>query len=96
MKTFKDLKFEGQSYTKTAIKVFKNGYGVYVVSGLVALTDANNPYAVTVLKDGYSYFETHITPDGPICYCNIAKVTKIMKQIQELGKNKTSKDTVKT
>ncbi len=88
MKTFKDLKFEGQSYTKTAIKVFKNGYGIYVVFGLVALTDADNPYVVTVLKDGYSYFKTHITPKGVICYCNKAKVTKIMKQIQELEKAK--------
>lgn len=60
MKTFKDLELEGSYSTKEATLSFKNGYGVYVLSKVVGLTNANNPYVALTTKGGFTCFDTHI------------------------------------
>lgn len=101
MKTFKDLEFE-KSPRYLGVKMgklsFPNNYGIFVISGLRGArtsTNRNYDYEVTVIKMNNLCFG-HPIMNNFIGYCNKAKITKIMKQIQELGKNKNSKDKVKT
>ena len=103
MKTFKDLEFEIDHQLSIGLTVaelfFDNGYGIAVVKGERALStyispDNDNDYKITILNNTNPYYGSRIVK-SIVGYHNEAEVTKIMKQIQELGKNKTSKDKVK-
>ena len=106
MKTFKDLEFKdyGLCGVSFAMFSFPNNYQIVVqsqdimaeVAGWVRSQGINtypNTYSIFV---GCSKGKISHTIDNVSGYCNKAEVTKIMKQIQKLGKNKRSKDKVKT
>lgn len=91
MKTFKDLEFTHNRYPLGIMGVelfFDNGYGISVLSGergLRTCTHRDNDYKVTILNKASPYYGSR-TVDRILGFCNKAKVTKIMKQIQELKK----------
>ena len=94
MKTFKDLKFKKHPHGngKIARLNFKNGYGVSVTrftGGIFgdSYTSNDKEWELAVLKDDRLCYETPIT-DDVIGHLKSDKVTKIMKQVQELPKVK--------
>lgn len=92
-KTFNDLKFHTDSHLfgsmSRAKLFFPNGYGVSVIIGTFSYGGDEGLYECAVLKgkEGNSElcYDTPITNDV-IGYCDENKVTKIMKQIQDLKK----------
>ena len=69
---------------------FPNGYGVSVISGEHAYTDASHPYELAVLKgteDNSSItYNTPITNDV-VGYLDEDGVTEIMEKIQQFEPN---------
>ena len=86
MKKFEDLTFETHPhfpyFESYARMNFENGFGISVINGYSAYCN-DNTYEVAVLSNNEICYSTHIT-DDVIGYCTKAKVTKLMKQIQEL------------
>ena len=90
MKTFRDLKLANRSdglTGKQATMFFPNGYGVSVITGPMFYTDPKHPYELAVLKGNGETstlcYDTPIT-DDVIGHLTGEKVSKIMKQVQEL------------
>ena len=83
MKSFNDLVFNNAKIFKQATLSFDNNYGVSVITGKGAYGNKNAPYEVAVLYMGELCYSTDITSDV-IGYCTEEKVTRIMKQVQEL------------
>ena len=91
MKTFKDLKFKKHGaigFNSHAELFFPNGYGISVITGEHAYSTAEEPYEIAVLKgnkeDSVLTYSTSIT-DDVIGHLTEKKVTKIMKDIQDLS-----------
>jgi hypothetical protein len=89
MKEFKDLEFDNINDPPylTGVRsrmVFKNGYGVSVVSHTFSYGGADGLYEVAVLGlDGELTYITPVTNDV-IGYLEPHDVTDIMKQVQRL------------
>lgn len=86
---FKDLELKGHPaglglFDKQAEMNFDNNYGVSVITGKGAYTNATKPYEVAVLYNGEICYDSGIT-DDVIGYCGKKRVTEIMKQVQELN-----------
>ncbi len=91
MKTFADLQFKPHPRDPNGFQArmeFENGYGISVVrfggfSGFASYTDNDQEWEVAVMKDGRVCYDTPVT-DDVIGHLTDEKVTKVMKQIQEL------------
>ena len=85
MKEFIDLEFRDKGYMdgKLASMEFPNGYGISVVSGYGAYSNAESPYEIAVLYGGEICYDTEITSDV-IGYLTSEEVTEYMNQIQSL------------
>lgn len=92
MKTFRDLEFKKHwalpIIEKQAVIEFNNGYGVSVVSGGILHLGNGNLHIIGILENGSLTYNSGITKDT-IGYCNVRKVTGIMKKVQALKKEKT-------
>lgn len=82
-KTFKDLVFEQDESIKRSRLTFTNGYGISVITGYSTYSDESQPYEVAVLLNDDVYYNSYITNDV-VGYCNKRKVTRLMKQIQDI------------
>jgi len=89
MKKFEDLKFDkiyDQPYMSgvRSRMMFKNGFGVSVVSHTYSYGGKDGLFEVAVLdKDGNLTYDTPVTNDV-IGYLKPDDVTDVMKQVQEL------------
>ena len=91
MKTFKDLKFKNHKVVELILRAelfFPNGYGISVITGEYIHSTVDEPYEIAVLKgnkeDSVRTYSTSIT-DDVIGHLTEKKVTKIMKDIQDLS-----------
>lgn len=96
MKTFKDLCFTkpvNPMWEKgsQAILFFKNGYGVSVLFGTDFRSNGKNTYEVAIIKgnekDFNLVYDTPIANDV-ISFITEEQVTRVMKLVQKLNKNK--------
>jgi hypothetical protein len=89
MKKFEDLKFDKLSDEPYMSGVrsrmmFKNGYGVSVISHTYSYGGKDGLFEVAVLdKEGNLTYETSVTSDV-IGYLNPDEVTEVMEQVQSL------------
>ena len=91
MKTFRSLKFKKHGLSglpSHAELFFPNGYGISVITGEYAYSSVDEPYEIAVLKgnkeDSVLTYSTSIT-DDVIGHLTEKKVTKVMKEIQNLS-----------
>ena len=84
-KTFNDLEFKLKTHTnegKHARLMFRNGWGVSVITGNYAIIDKDHPYELAVLKDNHINYD-HIESQGDVVgYLTAKNVTTIMIRIQ--------------
>ena len=93
MKTFKDLKFEPHSISKSgfpgyegakhATEIFENKYGVSVLFGSCFYSNGKDTYEVAVLFDGSITYSTDITNDV-MGHLSEDEVTEVMLKVAVL------------
>jgi hypothetical protein len=61
-----------------------NTLGNPMINGYSTATANEQEWEAVVLRNGYLYFDTYLTPKGVIGHLSDTDVTKVMRQIQDL------------
>lgn len=87
MKNFKDLVFlehDVKPYFNTQARMdFDNGYGISVITGANAYTNAASPYEVAVMHNGKITYNSGLA-DDVLGYQTEETVNELMLKIQQL------------
>lgn len=88
IKTFKDLRFDISSENEQAIVRFENDYGVSVLRGRSAITDADHPFELAVIHfdrgSSFSLIYPSFTGNDIIGHLNEDDVSHFMQLVQEM------------